>query len=86
LIRKGKKIGKKSEEKIMGTSSLVFGLISIGFGIFFGFFIMIYVMPDATLELWGRIIVWVGFTVPFLALGGLLLKKFDIDRKKENKS
>jgi len=70
----------------MGTSSLVFGLISIGFGIFFGFFIMNYIMPHATLELWGRIIVWVGFTVPFLALGGLFLKKFNIDRKKENKS
>jgi len=66
----------------MGTASLVFGLISIGFGIFFGFFIIIYIMPNATLELWGRIIVWVGFTVPFLALGGLLLKKFDKDRKK----
>jgi len=82
LIRKGKKIGKKCEEKLMGTASLVFGLISIGFGIFFGFFIIIYIMPNATLELWGRIIVWVGFTVPFLALGGLLLKKFDKDRKK----
>jgi len=70
----------------MGTASLVFGLISIGFGISFGFFIMIYIMPYATLELWGRIIVWVGFTVPFLALGGLFLKKFDKDRKKENKS
>ncbi len=67
----------------MGTASLVFGLITIGFGIFFGFGIMIYIMPDATLELWGRIIVWVGFTVPFLALGGVLLKKFDNDRKKE---
>jgi len=70
----------------MGTASLVFGLISIGFGIFFGFFIVIYIMPNATLELWGMIIVWVGFTVPFLALGGLFLKKFDMDRKKENKS
>ena len=69
----------------MGTASLVFGLISIGFGIFFGFIIMIYVMPDATLELWGMIIVWVGFTVPFLALGGLFLKKFNIDRKKDAK-
>ena len=65
----------------MGTASLVFGLISIGFGIFFGFFIVIYIMPNATLELWGRIIVWVGFTVPFLALGRLFLKKFDKDRK-----
>jgi hypothetical protein len=65
----------------MGTASLVYGLISIGFGIFFGFFIVIYIMPNATLELWGRIIVWVGFTVPFLALGGLFLKKFDKDRK-----
>ena len=73
---------KKDEKKVMGTASLVFGLISIGFGIFFGFFIVIYIMPNATLELWGRIIVWVGFTVPFLALGGLFLKKFDKDRKK----
>ncbi len=70
----------------MGTASLVYGLISIGFGIFFGFSIMIYIMPYATLELWERIIVWVGFTVPFLALGGLFIKKFDKDRKKENKS
>ena len=67
----------------MGTASLVFGLISIGFGLFFGIFIMLYIVPDATLELWGRLIVWVGFTVPFLALGGILLKKFDRDRKKE---
>ena len=69
----------------MGTSSLVFGLISIGFGICFGFFIMSYIMPHATLELWERIIVWIGFTVPFLALGGLFLKKFDRDRKKNGK-
>jgi len=66
----------------VGTASLVFGLISIGFGLFFGIFIMLYIVPDATLELWGQLIVWIGFTVPFLALGGIFLKKFDRDRKK----
>ena len=67
----------------MGTASFVFGLISIGVGLFFGYQIMIYIMPNVTVDLWGRIIVMVGLTVPFFALGGVLLKKFERDWKKE---
>ncbi len=73
----------------MGTASLVFGLILIGFGIFFGLLMFVEMIQGAnqltedvgTFE-FGPLIIVVGL----FAVGGLLIRSFDKDRKKEKKS
>lgn len=69
----------------MGTASLVFGLILIGIGLFFGlgFFYVIVVYPEILNNLVWALLVSIVFTIPFLVVGGLLLRKYDRDRKKE---
>jgi len=73
----------------MGTASLVFGMILIGFGIFFGLLMLVEMIQGAnqltedvgTNEFGPLIIV-----VALFAVGGLLIRGFVKDRKKEKKS
>jgi len=71
----------------MGTASLIFGLILIGFGIFFGLLMFVEMIQGGnpedvgTYEFGPLIIV-----VALFAVGGLLIRSFDKDRKKEKKS
>jgi len=73
----------------MGTASLVFGLILIGVGLFFGLLMFVEMIQAAnqltedvgTFEFGPLIIV-----VAMFAVGGLLIRSFDKDRKKEKKS
>ena len=68
----------------MGTASLVFGLILIGAGVAIAYNFLtspsFYTGPDdaAALLLGFAIIV-----APLMALGGILLRKYDNDKKKE---
>jgi len=66
----------------VGTASLVFGLICIGVGLYF-FFIVDPEM-EAPLEL--LIIAKLIFLIPLVVIGGLFLRKYDKDRKKEKNS
>ncbi len=71
----------------MGTASLVFGLILIGAGVVIGYNFLtspsFYTGPeDATALLLGFLII----VAPLCALGGVLLRKYDNDKKKEKNS
>jgi len=68
----------------MGTASLIFGLILIGFGLLFGllmFVEMIQVANQLTEDVgtdgFGPLII----VVALFAVGGLLIRSFDKDRK-----
>ncbi len=64
----------------MGTASLVFGMILIGAGLYFIFVVTTSVTEeDAIFDLFARLIVG----IPMMVIGGLLLRKYDRDRKKE---
>jgi len=70
----------------LGTASLVFGLILIGAGVVFAYNLLtspsFYTGPDDALAL------LLGFAIlvaPLMTLGGLLLRKYDKDRKKNEK-
>ncbi len=78
---------EKDEEKIMGTASLVFGVIMIIIGGGFGVYWLMW-MPFGVQEFGIFITVIVGLivTVPMFVIGGLLLRKFDKDRKKNGNS
>ena len=73
----------------MGTASLIFGMILIGFGLLFGLLMFVEMIQGAnqltedvgTYEFGPLIIV-----VALFAVGGLLLRTFVKDRKKEKKS
>ena len=65
---------------LLGTASLVFGLISIGFGILF-LLVVIIGVGDGTLT--DGVYVGLVFVITAFAIGGLLLRKYDNDRKKE---
>ena len=68
----------------MGTASLIFGLILIGFGLLFGLLMFVEMIQGAnqltedvgTFE-FGPLIIVVGL----FAVGGLLIRSFDKDRK-----
>jgi len=68
----------------VGTASLVFGLILIGFGLFFSLWMFVEMIQGG-----GQVeFVYYGlgfliFAVPIFVVGGLFLRKFDKDRKKE---
>ena len=69
----------------MGTASLVFGLILIGAGVASAYNFLaspsFYTGPDdAAALLLGFLII----VAPLMALGGILLRKYDNDKKKEN--
>jgi len=66
----------------VGTASLVFGLISISFGILFAIITLFSLLASNFTPIafyMGLIITTILFVI-----GGLLLRKFDKDRKKEN--
>ena len=69
----------------MGTVSLVFGMIFIGFGLFVGLWAFVEMIqatsPDYALYGLGFLV----FVVPMFIGGALLLRKFDKDRKKDTK-
>jgi len=69
----------------VGTASLVFGLILIGAGVAIAYNFLtspsFYTGPDDAVAL------LLGFAIivaPLMALGGILLRKYDSDKKKEN--
>jgi len=69
----------------MGTASLVFGLILIGFGLVFGLLMFVEMIQGGNAEddgTYGPLII----VAALFAVGGLLIRSFDKDRKKENKS
>ena len=73
----------------MGTASLVFGMILIGFGIFFGLLMFVEMIQgvnqlteDVGTDGFGPLII----VVALFAVGGLLIRGFVKDRKKEKKS
>ena len=74
----------------MGTLSLVFGLILIGIGLLIIFTIPLGANPTGDPEamqlLYAGMIGMLIFGIPFLVGGGLLLRKYDRDRKKEKNS
>ena len=66
----------------MGTASLVFGLILIGAGVY----LMSEIMKLSFDEEYALLSLLLGFAiipVPLFVVGGLLLRKFDRDRKKK---
>ena len=68
----------------MGTVSLVFGMILIGFGLFITLWMfveMVQVGDRENFALYGFAFLIV--PVPIFVVGGLLLRKYDRDRKKE---
>jgi len=73
----------------MGTASLVFGMILIGFGLLFGLLMFVEMIQSANqltedvgTDGFGPLII----VVALFAVGGLLIRSFDKDRKKEKKS
>jgi len=65
----------------VGTASLLFGVILIIVGSFFGIIGLLW-FPSSELSLEGKIFAVLVVPVPTLVVGGLLLRKFDNDRKK----
>jgi len=65
----------------VGTASLIFGLIAIGFGVFIAFDMLS--KPDGSESPGLNFLIGLSLTAILLAIGGLLLRKFDRDRKKE---
>jgi heme A synthase len=65
----------------LGTASLVFGLISMGFGILFGIITLFSLMASnfSFMAFYTGLII----TTIFFVIGGLLLRKYDKDKKKE---
>jgi len=66
---------KKDEEKVMGTASLIFGLILIGFGLLYGVWMSVEAIQG------GPVII----VVALFAVGGLLIRNFDKERKEDRK-
>ncbi len=65
----------------MGTSNLVFGLILIGVGIYILLIVKTYSDVDLVWDMFVRLVT----ALPSFVIGGLLLRKYDKDRKKEKK-
>jgi len=68
----------------MGTASLIFGLILIGFGLIFGLLMFVEMIQvanqlteDVDTDGFGPLII----VVALFAVGGLLIRSFDKDRK-----
>jgi len=67
----------------MGTVSLVFGLMLIGFALFFGLWMFVEMIQNPNAEYVYYGFGFLIFVLPMFVGGGLLLRKFDKDRKKE---
>ena len=72
----------------MGTASLVFGMILIGFGLLFGLLMFVEMIQganqlteDVGTDGFGPLII----VVALFAVGGLLIRSFDKDRIKNEK-
>jgi ABC-type dipeptide/oligopeptide/nickel transport system permease component len=65
----------------VGTASLVFGLILIGVGIYILLIVKTYSDVDLVWDMFVRLVI----ALPSFVIGGLLLRKYDKDRKKEKK-
>jgi len=68
----------------MGTASLIFGMILIGFGLLFGLLMFVEMIQganqlteDVGTDRFGPLII----VVALFAVGGLLIRSFDKDRK-----
>ncbi len=62
----------------MGTTSLVFGLILIGVGIYILLIVKTYSDVDLVWDMFVRLVI----SIPSFVIGGLLLRKYNKDRKK----
>jgi len=62
----------------VGTSNLVFGLILIGVGIYILLIVKTYSDVDLVWDMFVRLVI----SIPSFVIGGLLLRKYDRDRKK----
>ncbi len=62
----------------MGTASLVFGLILIGVGIYILLIVKTYSDVDLVWDMFVRLVI----SIPSFVIGGLLLRKYNKDRKK----
>jgi len=72
----------------MGTASLVFGLILIGVGLFLiysGFAVAFQTTGDSDFVV-GYFAFSMVLSISAFAIGGLLLRKYDRDKKKEKNS
>jgi len=67
----------------MGTASLVFGLILIGVGIYIAFHLLGAANMESEEDLQAVGLGYLIIVIPMIVIGGLLLRKFDSDRKKE---
>ncbi len=67
----------------MGTASLIFGLVLIGFGLVFGLLMFVEMIQGGNPEEVGGPLIIVA---ALFAVGGLLIRGFFKDRKKEKKS
>ena len=65
----------------MGTTSLVFGLILIGVGIYILLIVKTYSDVDLVWDMFVRLVI----ALPSFVIGGLLLRKYNKDRKNERK-
>jgi len=66
----------------MGTASLVFGLVLIGFGLVFGLLMFVEMIQGGNAEddgTYGPLII----VAALFAVGGLLIRSFYKDKKKE---
>jgi len=70
----------------MGTASLVFGLILIGFGLYATIDMMNNYQSYDEEDKGNLVLIYLITTTPMLVIGGLLLRKFDRDRQKSKNS
>jgi len=63
----------------VGTASLVFGLILIGVGIYILLIVKTYSDVDLVWDMFVRLVI----SIPSFVIGGLLLRKYNKDRKKK---
>jgi len=65
----------------VGTASLVFGFIAIGFGVLIAYDAL--ANSGGTVDPGLNLLFGMGLAIILLGIGGLLLRKYDRDRKKE---
>ncbi len=63
----------------MGTASLVFGFLTIGLGVYFEYLAFFFSAIISGYDLFSYFL----WGIILFVIGGLLLRKFDNDRKKE---